>query len=153
MMKLKGKGAGIMISDYIYKHHGFLAPNDEEYECVKLADPSARKYVMNMGREQRGLYWMHDRLSNRSSELLILQRLSTQRLMDGTLCRYLNMSCCHGWQCPWCEQDPGSKQRLMRDTVWQDRVQKMTYSVGVPKGMRVILQERGIDTQKWLEMT
>ena len=49
--------------------------------------------------------------------------------------------------------NPGSKQRLMRDTVWQGRVQKMTYSVGVPKGMRVILQERGIDTQKWLEMT
>ena len=49
--------------------------------------------------------------------------------------------------------NPGSKQRLMRDTVWQGRVQKMTYSVGVPKGMRVILQVRGIDTQKWLEMT
>jgi len=64
MMKPKGKGAGIMISAFIYKHHGFLALNDEEYECVKLADPSARKYAQEFFRiwgENKEGYWMRDR--------------------------------------------------------------------------------------------
>jgi len=36
----------------------------------------------------------------------------------------------------------------MRDTVWQGRVQTMNYALGVPKGMRVILQERGVNTSR-----
>ena len=32
MMKPKGKGSGIMFSDFIDEHNGFLALNDEEYE-------------------------------------------------------------------------------------------------------------------------
>ena len=41
--------------------------------------------------------------------------------------------------------NPGGKQRIMRDTVWQDRVQKMNYSYSVAtKGMYVVLQERGV---------
>ena len=34
MMKPKSKGAGIMVSDFIDEHNGFLALNDEEYESV-----------------------------------------------------------------------------------------------------------------------
>lgn len=42
--------------------------------------------------------------------------------------------------------NPGGKQRVMRDTVWQGQVQKMNFSLGVPKGMRTVLNERGVDT-------
>ena len=42
----------------------------------------------------------------------------------------------------------GGKQRIMRDPVWQGRVHKMNYSLGVAKGMRVVLQERGVDTSR-----
>ena len=38
---------------------------------------------------------------------------------------------------------PGGAQPVMRDTVWAGRVQKLT-SGGVPKGMKKILEERGI---------
>ena len=34
----------------------------------------------------------------------------------------------------------------MRDTMWGGRVQKMVDANGVPKGMRQVLQERGINT-------
>ena len=44
--------------------------------------------------------------------------------------------------------NPGGKQRIMRVTVWQDRVQKMNYSYGVAKGMQVVLHERGVDTSQ-----
>ena len=43
--------------------------------------------------------------------------------------------------------NPGSKQQVMQDGWWNGKPQKMNYSLGVPKGMRVILQERGIDTR------
>lgn len=42
--------------------------------------------------------------------------------------------------------NPGSKQRVMRDGWWNGKPQKMNYALGVPKGMRVVLEERGIST-------
>lgn len=38
----------------------------------------------------------------------------------------------------------------MRDTVWAGNVQKVVYSKGVPKGMKMILDERGINTSSLL---
>ena len=40
--------------------------------------------------------------------------------------------------------NPGGVQPKMRDTVWGGTVQKMCFALGIPKGMRIILQERGI---------
>ena len=41
---------------------------------------------------------------------------------------------------------PGGAQPQMRDTIWNGKVQKMVLSDGQPKGMKLILQERGVDT-------
>ena len=41
--------------------------------------------------------------------------------------------------------NPGGKQRKMRDTVWKGKVQTMCFQIGLPKGMRRVLQERKID--------
>ena len=43
--------------------------------------------------------------------------------------------------------NPGGKQRVMRDGFWDGKAQKMNYALGVAKGMRVVLEERGIDTR------
>ena len=43
--------------------------------------------------------------------------------------------------------NPGGKQKVMRDTVWAGKVQKMNYALGISKGMRVVLEERGVRTQ------
>ena len=43
---------------------------------------------------------------------------------------------------------PGGKQPKMRDTVWGGAVQRLVDDDGVPKGMRIVLQERGVDTTK-----
>ena len=42
----------------------------------------------------------------------------------------------------------GGKQPHMRDTVWDGRVQRMTLDDGSQKGMRAVLEERGVDTAK-----
>ena len=39
----------------------------------------------------------------------------------------------------------GGAQPRMRDTVWDGKVQSMVLSDGRPKGMKIVLQERGID--------
>ena len=41
---------------------------------------------------------------------------------------------------------PGGKQPCLRDTMWDGRVQKMQLPDGRPKGMKLILEERGVCT-------
>ncbi len=43
---------------------------------------------------------------------------------------------------------PGGAQPSMRDTVWARKPQKMVDRNGVPKGMKQVLKERGINTEK-----
>ena len=43
--------------------------------------------------------------------------------------------------------NPGGSQPMMRDTMWGGRTQKMVDANGIPKGMRQILVERGIDVR------
>ena len=38
---------------------------------------------------------------------------------------------------------PGRKQALLRDTVWDGKIQRMVFSIGVPKGLVQVLKERG----------
>ena len=40
----------------------------------------------------------------------------------------------------------GGKQPIMRDTSFNGQVQKMVNSNGIPKGMKLVLHERGVDT-------
>ena len=41
---------------------------------------------------------------------------------------------------------PGGKQPIMRETVFNGEVQQMVLLDGRPKGMKMVLQERGVDT-------
>ena len=41
---------------------------------------------------------------------------------------------------------PGGKQPVIRGTVYNGVVQKMVDSSRIPKGMKLILEERGVDT-------
>ena len=43
---------------------------------------------------------------------------------------------------------PGEVKRHTRDTTWGGKVQKMMDDNGVPKGMRRVLEERGINTAR-----
>ena len=43
--------------------------------------------------------------------------------------------------------NPGGKQRVMRDGWWGGKPQSMNFSLGIPKGMRRVLEERGVDTR------
>ncbi len=44
--------------------------------------------------------------------------------------------------------NPGGEQRVMRDGWWGGEVQKMVNARGIPKGMKRVLEERGVYTAK-----
>lgn len=59
VMRPKSKGSGIMVSDFIEEKHGYLALTQEEYDRVKLTDPSAKMYarqLLEYGAAREG-YW------------------------------------------------------------------------------------------------
>ncbi len=41
----------------------------------------------------------------------------------------------------------GGKQPFLRDTVWDGKVQQLITAAGVQKGMKTVLEERGINTR------
>ena len=43
--------------------------------------------------------------------------------------------------------NPEGKQRVMQDGLWDGKVQKMNYLLGIPNGLCAVLEERGIDTR------
>ena len=43
--------------------------------------------------------------------------------------------------------NPRGKQPRMHDTVWSGRPQQLV-NLGIPKGMKKVLEERGINTQQ-----
>ena len=40
----------------------------------------------------------------------------------------------------------GGKHPVMYDTIWAHRPQQPTFAIGIPKGLRCVLEERGINT-------
>ena len=42
---------------------------------------------------------------------------------------------------------PGGKQPAMHSTTWDGQVQSLVNDDGIPNGMKVILEKRGVDTK------
>ena len=43
--------------------------------------------------------------------------------------------------------NPGGKQTVMHDGLWNGKAQSMNYAIGIPKGLCAVLEERGINTK------
>ena len=155
VMRPKSKGSGIMVSDFIDEHNGFLQLTDKEYACVKEQDPTIRKcacQLLEYG-EARERYW--------TSEKFMAQLKEAVKIADA---KYPKED---GWRIVWIfdhsscyaampddaldvskmNVNPGGKQRIMRDGWWGGKPQKMNFSLGIAKGLRQVLEERGVDTR------
>ena len=63
VMRPKSKGSGIMLSDFIDEKNGFLVLTQEEYDRVKLIDPSMKMYAqqfLEYGESKEG-YWTSEK--------------------------------------------------------------------------------------------
>lgn len=149
MMKPKGRGPGIMISDFIDELNGFLVLSDEEFERAKQSSPLIRKYArefLEYGENKEG-YWTRDKFINQIKQAVEIAEFKYPKTDGWRHVWIFDHSSCHSamaddaLDASKMNVNPGGQQRIMRDTVWQGKVQKMTYSLGIPKGMRTVLQE------------
>lgn len=155
VMRPKSRGSGIMVSDFIEEKGGYLHLTDEEYERAKEKDPTIHKYArqfLEYGEAKEG-YWTSEKFMKQIKEAEKIAAAKYPRDEGWRLVWIFDHSSCHAampddaLDVNKMNVNPGGKQRVMRDGWWAGKPQKMNYSLGVPKGMRAVLEERGINTQ------
>ena len=155
IMRPKGKGAGIMVSDFIDEKNGYLRLTQEEYDQAKQTDPDiwidARTFL-EYGENREG-YWNSERFMDQIKMAVRIAEIKYPKSDNWRQVWIFDHSSCHSampddaLDVRKMNVNPGSKQRVMRDGFWSGKVQRMNYAIGIPKGLRVILEERGVDTQ------
>ena len=149
----KSMGRGIMVSDFISEHGGYLALTDEEYVTAEERYPEIPKsarVLFKYGVQSEG-YWNCEKFliqlknaakiaevkypKERYSVTFILDQSSghTAYPEDGLNAHRMNVS-------------DGGKQPKRRDTVWNGRAQSMVTASGQPKGLKTVLEERNVNT-------
>ena len=155
----KGRGRALMVSDFVDEHNGFLELSQAQHEEAKRKynDPNFPCYsreILEVGAEHEG-YWTNDKFIEQLKKAVriadfkypedqytvvwIFDQSSNHRAFseDALVASRMNLK-------------PGGKQPVMRSTpvVVNGRpfVQSMVDNKGVPKGLKRVLEERGVNT-------
>ena len=152
ILKPKGQGRGIMVSDFIDEHNGYLALTDAEYEQGKQTYPDlqqqARK-LLKYGAEFEG-YWNSDKFLEQVEAAIKIAKVKYASDQFNVLW-FFDHSSGHtafaedALNASRMNVKPGGKQPIMHDTVYNGKSQRMVLRDGTPKGMKLVLQERGVD--------
>ena len=155
VLKPKSRGAGIMVSDFIDERNGYLQLTEEEYQKALENDPNTKlmaREFLEYGEGKEG-YWTSDKFMQQIEKAYKIAEIKYPKANGWRHVWIFDHSSCHAAM-PHDALDvnamnvkPGGKQRVMRDGFWNGKVQKMNFSLGVPKGLRVVLEERGINTK------
>lgn len=112
--------------------------------------PKTARVLLEYGAEHEG-YWTSERFMDNVKDVATIAMFKYPS-DEHTVIFIFDQSSCH---CAFAEDAlnvnrmnvrPGGMQPAMHDTMWSGRVQKMVNDNGVPKGMKQILEERGINT-------
>lgn len=71
-LRPKSKGSGLMVSDFIDEHHGFLQLSDEKYERTKTVSPGIQKYartILEYGENKEG-YWTSEKFMQQIEDVV-----------------------------------------------------------------------------------
>lgn len=154
IIKPKSKGAGIMMSDFIDEINGCLELTEEEYERAKAIDPTIKRYgraYLEYGEAKEG-YWTSDRFMEHVKSAVKIAEFKYPKEEGWEHVWIFDHSSYHGVMADdsldvsKMNVNPGGQQRVKRDGWWNGKPQSM-YHRGVPKGLRIVLKERGIDTR------
>lgn len=148
----KTNGSGLMVSDFIDEHDGYLCLSEQQYQHAKAMNPNVQQHarvVFEYGSECGG-YWTGDRFMAQMKTACDITEMKYPP-SSHTVVFILDQSSCHR---KFDERalvarnilvkDGGS--RRVRDTVWAGQPQSMVLPDGSAKGLRTILHERGINT-------
>ena len=151
----KTKGSGIMVSDFVDVHSGFLKLSDTEHDLAKTTDPDFPKtarVLLEYGVDKEG-YWTSEKFM---VNIEVAARIAEFKYPSDkhTIVWLFDQSSCHrafaedALNAKVMNVRPGGVQPRMRDTMWAGKVQRMVYDDGTPKGMKQVLEERGINTAR-----
>ena len=135
-LKQKSLGQAIMVSDFIDEVNGFLKHNDEE-ACLLLEHQSDGYFTNDMLVTQVvkavGIF---ERKYPGAQGLFIFDNAPShmKRPEDALNPDRMNVK-------------DGGKQPFMRDTEWNGTAQRMVTDGGIQKGMKTILEEKGVETK------
>ena len=156
MLRPKSKGSGIMVSDFVDEHIGYLALTDSQYAMASERDititQSARR-TLEYG-ESRGGYWTCDKFMMQMEVAVKIADIRYPKSDGWKVIWVFDQSSCHTAMAEDAlivskmNVKPGGNQPKMRDTTWNGKEQRMVYSLGLPKGMRQVLKERGYNADK-----
>ena len=146
----KSAGRGIMVSDFITEHDGFLALTDEEQLRYPSIPKFARRVLFRYGSQSKG-YWNCEKflIQVQTAVQIAEKKYPTQNF---TLVFIFDQSSGHtaypedALNAHRMNVSDGGKQPKRRDTVWNGRAQSMTTASGQPKGLRTVLEERNVNT-------
>ena len=153
-IKPKGQGRGLMVSDFIEEHNGYLKLTDTEYEEARSHHPNLWKearYILKYGTDSQG-YWNSEKFMNQVKQAVTIAEIKYPQ-ESNTIVFLFDQSSGHtaydsdSLHVVRMNVNPGGGQPAMRDTTYNGRVYKLVDSNGVPKGMRQVLIERGVDVR------
>ena len=151
----KSQGRGLMVSDFVTEHHGLLQLNEEEYEEVHRSDasiPQCAREIFKFGVANDG-YWNSERFLKQMEKAITIANVKYPPSLFNKVWLFDQSS----GHCAFKEDslnvrrmnvNPGGAQPRLRDTVWDGQPQRMVLPDGRQKGMKLVLQERGIDTER-----
>lgn len=154
MLRPKSKGSGIMVSDFIEERAGYLALTNEEYKQAKVRDKTISQFAretLEYGESREG-YWNCDKFMKQLEKAVKIAEVKYPKADGWNVIWIFDHSSCHtamaedALDVNRMNVKPGGKQSKMHSTIWSGRVQEMCDSSGIPKGMKQILEERGICT-------
>ena len=155
MLVPKSKGAGIMISDFISEQDGYLSLTDEEFAAGRAKFPHLKQYArasIEYGENRNG-YWTSEQFLEQLKYCIEIAECKYPRDQGYKVVWIFDHSSSHGAYgddallASRMNAKPGGKQALLRDTVWEGKVQRMVFSIGVAKGLIQVLKEREVSTR------
>ena len=133
LLKQKSLGQSIMVSDFIEEKSNDFLHIDSEYARLCLETQSEEYFdsVRFLKQVEKAIDIFEHKDPNHQAVFLFDNAPSHCKCSNNSLNVNVN---------------PGGRQPVMRDTVWNDNVQKLVDSKGIPKGLKLVLEERGLST-------
>jgi transposase len=154
-LKPKSHGAGIMVSDFIDENNGYLKLTNDEYQRAKQQHPNLRQQArefLEYGKEHDG-YWTSERFLSQLHVASTIAEIKYPKESGYRIYFIFDHSSCRGTfaqdalDASKMNLNPGGKQPRMQDTYWNGKLQKMVLPNGSPKGLKLVLQERGVNVR------
>ena len=136
-LKQKSLGQAIMVSDFVEEVGGFLQYREEKARLL-LEHQTDGYFTNDMLIDQvRRAIPIFEKKYPVAQGLFIFDHAPShmKRPDDALNAERMNVK-------------DGGKQPFMVDTTWQGHVQRMVTDAGVQKGMKTVLEERGVRTQR-----